>query len=163
MPKIHFFCAGGTIDKVYFDAKSDYQIGQPAVEKMLKELPIFFDYDITSVLKKDSLDMTQDDRRELYKAVEACREDLVVMTHGTDTMPETAIVLSEISNKTIVLTGAMAPAIFKETDALFNLGCAIAAVQTLKAGVFIAMNGEIFDALNVRKDREKGGFTTLNG
>ena len=139
------------------------QIGEPAVIKMLDEMPVHFDYQVTSLLKKDSLEMNDDDRQLIVEAVDACSERLVVITHGTDTMPETAIVLSEISNKTIVLTGAMAPAIFKETDALFNLGCAIAAVQTLKAGVFIAMNGEIFDALNVRKDREKGGFTTLNG
>ena len=160
MSKIHFLCAGGTIDKIYFDAKSDYQIGEPAVIKMLNELPLFFDYQVTSVLKKDSLEMTQFDREELRRAVENCSESLIVITHGTDTMSETAKALAGIVDKTIVLTGAMSPAIFRETDAYFNVGCAIAGVQSLKPGVHIAMNGEIFDAMNVTKDRQQGRFVT---
>jgi len=162
MKEIHFLCAGGTIDKIYFDAKSDYQIGEPAVRKMLEEMPVFFDYQITSVLKKDSLDMDDTDREKIKHAVEKCQANLVVITHGTDTMPETARTLTGIKGKTIVLTGAMNPAIFRDTDALFNVGSAIAAVQSLKTGVYIAMNGEIFDGLNVKKDVEKGRFISLN-
>ena len=162
MAMIHFLCAGGTIDKIYFDAKSDYQIGQPAVDKMLQEMPVFFDYEITSVLKKDSLDMDQADRETIRQAVEQSTSNKIVITHGTDTMPETAQTLANIKGKTIVLTGAMNPAIFRDTDALFNVGCAIAAVQSLNEGVYIAMNGEIFDGLNVRKDVENGRFVALN-
>lgn len=161
MATILFLCAGGTIDKVYFDAKSDYQIGEPAVYKMLEEMPIFFDYEVTSVLKKDSLEMNDTDRQNIAKAVMQSNNELIVITHGTDTMPETAQALSGIKGKTIVLTGAMAPAIFRDTDALFNVGCAIAAVQSLQPGVYIAMNGEIFDGLNVRKDVENSRFVAL--
>lgn len=162
MKPIHFFCAGGTIDKIYFDAKSDYQIGEPAVIKMLDEMPVHFDYQVTSLLKKDSLEMNDDDRQLIVEAVNASSERLLVITHGTDTMPETARALSGVSDKTIVLTGAMAPAIFRDTDALFNVGCALSAVQTLQEGVYIAMNGEVFDALNVRKDVENERFVPLD-
>ena len=158
MKKIHFFCAGGTIDKIYFDAKSDYQIGEPAVSKMLDEMPVHFDFEITSLLRKDSLEMDETDRALIYQAVKAASEEYIVITHGTDTMPLTAQVLADIKNKTIVLTGAMAPAIFRDTDALFNVGCALTAVQTLPKGVYIAMNGQVFDALNVRKDVERERF-----
>ena len=160
--KIHFLCAGGTIDKIYFDAKSDYQIGDPAVAQMLDEMPIHFDYQISSVMRKDSLDMDDEDRQAILEAVTKCEQQRIIITHGTDTMPDTARVLAKVPGKTIVLTGAMAPAIFRDTDALFNLGCAISAVQTLNEGVYIAMNGEIFDALNVRKDVENERFVRLN-
>ena len=160
--KIHFLCAGGTIDKIYFDAKSDYQIGEPAVAQMLDAMPIHFDYQISSVMRKDSLDMDDEDRQAILEAVTNCKQQRIIITHGTDTMPNTARVLSKVTGKTIVLTGAMAPAIFRDTDALFNLGCAISAVQTLDEGVYIAMNGEIFDALNVRKDVENERFVRLN-
>jgi len=131
MKKVHIFCAGGTIDKIYFDAKSDYQIGEPAVIKMLE-------------------------------AVKACEQELIIITHGTDTMPETARSLAGVTNKTIVLTGAMAPAIFRDTDALFNVGCALAAVQSAEQGVYIAMNGELFDGLNVRKDVANERFVAID-
>jgi len=162
MKLIHFLCAGGTIDKIYFDAKSDYQIGEPAVEQMLNEMPVHFDYLISSILRKDSLEMDDGDRQTVLEAVTNCEQKRIIITHGTDTMPNTARALAGVTGKTIVLTGAMAPAIFRDTDALFNLGCAIAAVQTLGEGVYIAMNGEIFDGLNVRKDLENERFVRLN-
>ena len=162
MKLIHFLCAGGTIDKIYFDAKSDYQIGEPAVAQMLDEMPIHFDYLISSVLRKDSLEMDEADRQTMLDAVQNCKQKRIIITHGTDTMTNTARALAGVTGKTIVLTGAMSPAIFRDTDALFNLGCAIAAVQTLGEGVYIAMNGEIFDGLNVRKDLDNQRFVRLN-
>ena len=162
MKLIHFLCAGGTIDKIYFDAKSDYQIGEPAVEQMLNEMPVHFDYLVSSVLKKDSLEMDDTDRQKILEAVKNCQQERIIITHGTDTMTNTARVLAQVTGKIIVLTGAMAPAIFRDTDALFNVGCAISAVQVLEEGVYIAMNGEIFDALNVCKDVDNERFVRLN-
>jgi len=161
MNKVHFFCAGGTIDKIYFDAKSDYQIGDPAVTKMLEEMPVHFEYQVTSLLRKDSLEMNDADRQLIYRTINGADDQCIIITHGTDTMPLTAQALSDIKGKTIVLTGAMAPAIFRDTDALFNVGCALSAVQTLPEGVYIVMNGQVFDALNVRKDVENERFIAL--
>ena len=161
MKKVHIFCAGGTIDKIYFDAKSDYQIGEPAVIKMLEEMPVHFDYQVTSLLKKDSLEMDGADRELIVQAVKACEQELIIITHGTDTMPETARALAGVTDKTIVLTGAMAPAIFRDTDALFNVGCALAAVQSAEQGIYIAMNGELFDGLNVCKDVANERFVAI--
>ena len=161
MNKIHFFCAGGTIDKIYFDAKSDYQIGEPAVIKMLDEMPVHFDFQVTSLLKKDSLEMDDADREVIRKAVLECDQEYIVITHGTDTMPETARALNGIEDKVIVLTGALAPAIFRDTDALFNVGCALTAVQASEPGVYIAMNGILFDGMNVRKDVENERFEKI--
>lgn len=161
MKRIHFFCAGGTIDKVYFDAKSEYQIGEPAVIKILAEMPVYFDYQVSSVLKKDSLNMDEADRTKIYDVIESCDDENIVITHGTDTMPETARKLASIKHKTIVLTGAMSPAIFRDTDALFNVGGAITATQSLEHGVYIAMNGQVFDALNVQKNVEQGRFIRI--
>ena len=161
MNKIHFFCAGGTIDKIYFDAKSDYQIGEPAVIKMLDEMPVHFDFQVTSLLKKDSLEMDDADREIIRKAVLECDQECIVITHGTDTMPETARALNGIEDKVIVLTGALAPAIFRDTDALFNVGCALTAVQASEPGVYIAMNGILFDGMNVRKDVENERFEKI--
>ena len=152
--KIKFFALGGTIDKIYFDAMSKYQVGQPRIREILDEARVVFEYEIKSLLQKDSLDMTNEDRNMVFEAVknETCSH--IVITHGTDTMIETAMVLKEIKNKVIVFTGAMEPASFKSSDASFNLGCAVAAVQTLSPGVYIAMNGNIFDPENARKNRE---------
>lgn len=156
--KIKFFTLGGTIDKVYFDAMSRYEIGPPSIQEILKDARINFDYEVESLLKKDSLDMTDQDREIILKSVEADRHDRIVITHGTDTMVETGMALKPIKNKTIVLTGAMEPAGFKSSDATFNLGCAIAAVQTLSPGVYIAISGRIFDPENTQKNRERKQF-----
>ena len=156
--KIKIFSVGGTIDKVYFDALSRYQVGFPSVRDILDGLPIAFDYEIESLLRKDSLDMDETDRllvRE-HVAAEPCPK--IIITHGTDTMIETGQTLSGISGKCIVLTGAMEPANFKSSDAVFNVGVAIGAVSSLPDGVYIAMNGRIFDPFKCRKNRELGLF-----
>lgn len=160
--KIHVFCVGGTIDKIYFDAKSEYEVGAPAIAKMLSQIAVNLDIEVTSLMAKDSLEMTDIDREAIAKAVAACEADKIIITHGTDTMPDTARSLADLSNKAIVLTGALAPAIFKDSDAMFNVGGALAAVQALDNGVYIVMNGEVFDAMNVRKDVENNCFMRLN-
>lgn len=162
MFKIKIFSVGGTIDKVYFDAKSKYEVGLPNISKVLSELTLNFEYSVTSLIQKDSLEMDDKDRELLFKHVSAAEEELIIITHGTDTMVETAKRLHEIKNKTIVLTGALEPALFKTSDAVFNIGCAVAAVQTLPRNVYIAMNGQIFDFDNVRKNVERGKFTVLS-
>ncbi len=156
--KIKFLAAGGTIDKIYFDRESEYQIGEPAVCEVLKEANATFDFEVASVLRKDSLDMTDEDRRSIRDHVLSCPELRIVVTHGTDTMIETARVLCGIKGKTIVLTGAMQPAKFRFTDAVFNIGCAVIAVQTLPEGVHIVMNGKIFDPRTTKKNRAANRF-----
>ncbi|MFM7057422.1 MAG: asparaginase domain-containing protein [Planctomycetota bacterium] len=157
--RLCFITAGGTIDKVYFDRLSEYQIGAPGVERILQDLVVSFEYRIESVLRKDSLDMTDADRLLLLDAVRRAPEQLIVITHGTDTMIETARLLLQVPGKRIVLTGAMQPANFRNSDAVFNVGMAIGAVQALQTdGVWLAMSGRLFDPRNVRKDRHRSVF-----
>jgi L-asparaginase len=159
--KIKFYAAGGTIDKVYFDKKSTYEVGEPLLEEILRDSNITFDYEIERVIGKDSLDMTEEDRRSLLERISADHNRFIVVTHGTDTMIESAKKLRVIENKTIVLTGSMEPARFRSSDAVFNIGCAIAAVQALKPGVYIAMNGRIFDPEKARKNIDLNRFEEI--
>ena len=161
--KIKIFTVGGTIDKVYFDRKSKYEVGKPKVGEILKEAKVNFEYEIESIMHKDSLDMTAEDRDRVFKAVQSDSHRHVVLTHGTDTMIQTGLKLKTILDKVIVLTGAMAPAVFKSSDAAFNVGSAIAAVQVMAPGVYIAMNGRIFDPEKVRKNMDKNWFEDLEG
>ncbi|MBN2386270.1 MAG: asparaginase [Anaerolineales bacterium] len=156
--KIKIFSVGGTIDKVYFDSLSEYQVGLPTVREILDGLPIAFEYEIESLLRKDSLEMDTADRQRIREAVEreTCRR--ILITHGTDTMVETGKVLSDIPGKCIVLTGAMEPAHFKSSDAVFNVGVAVGALASLPDGVYLAMNGRIFDPHRCRKNRERHLF-----
>ena len=156
--KIKFFAVGGTIDKVYFDALSRYEVGDSNINDILQNARVNFDYEIASLLKKDSLDMTEQDRLIVLKAVHDELNDKIIITHGTDTMIETAEALISIKDKVIVLTGAMEPAKFKTSDAVFNLGSAVAAVQVLPVGIYLAISGRIFTPDNVRKNRAKKQF-----
>ena len=150
---------GGTIDKAYFDALSEYQIVESGIPALLKEARVALPYRIEEVCRKDSLDLNDADRADIAHRAAQAPETRIVITHGTDTMTETAAVLAaQVPGKTIVLTGALSPARFAETDAPFNLGMAFAAAQTCAPGVWIAMSGEVFDGLRVRKDREAGRF-----
>ncbi len=149
---------GGTIDKVYFDARSEFEVGRSLVGELLREAHVHAAYEIVEALRKDSLDLTDADRAAIRTAVADAPNNRVVVTHGTDTMTETAEALRDLSGKTIVLTGALAPARFANTDAAFNIGMAFAAAQTLPPGVYIAMNGQVFDAAKVRKDRATNRF-----
>jgi len=159
--KIVFITTGGTIDKIYFDAKSGYEVGDPQVIDILSEANVIFEYDVHNLFRKDSLDLTDDDRLAIREEVKNEDCDRIIVTHGTDTMVETARALLGCAGKTIVLTGSLAPARFKISDAGLNLGMAIAAVQTLPNGVYITMNGTVFEASNVRKNREANRFERL--
>ena len=156
--RIRFITVGGTIDKVYFDSLSTYQVGAPGIERILEELPVTFDYAIESVMRKDSLDMTANDRHLILEVARKAPEEKIIITHGTDTMIETAMLLKSLCNKCIVLTGAMQPANFRSSDAVFNVGVAVGAVLASPPGVYIAMSGQIFDPANTRKNRERGVF-----
>ncbi len=149
---------GGTIDKVYFDAKSEFAVGDSVVEDLLREAHVDRPHRLVEVMRKDSLEITAADRAEILAAVQACPERAVVITHGTDTMAQTAEALVGATDKTIVLTGALSPARFAKSDATFNVGMAFATVQTAAPGVYIVMNGQVFAAGEVRKDTARNAF-----
>jgi L-asparaginase len=155
---VKIYAVGGTIDKVYFDQKSEYQVGDPGITQILREANITVGYEWESIMRKDSLDLTDDDRRIIAEKISSDNNRHILVTHGTDTMIETAKVLQQIPGKIIVLTGAMSPARFRESDATFNIGFAMAAVQLLPPGVYIAMNGRIFNPDRARKNRERNCF-----
>jgi L-asparaginase len=155
---ISIFTAGGTIDKIYFDANSEFQVGKPQIGELLEEANVCFAYSIESLLRKDSLEMTDADRQLIRAAVEADPNDHVLITHGTDTMTETARWLVGVQGKTVVLTGSMQPASLRNSDAIFNIGYAIAALQHLAEGVYIAINGQVFDPQHVHKNLEQQRF-----
>jgi len=162
---IKIITTGGTIDKIYFDATSEYEIGEPTIPLIFKEVGVHVEYDLESLLRKDSLELTDADRNLIKEQCEQSSSDKILITHGTDTMCETAehlISAGGIEGKTIVLTGALAPARFRVTDAVFNLGLAMGAVQSLPAGVYIAMSGEVFTAGKVRKNRKAGKFEVID-
>ena len=152
---------GGTIDKVYFDTLSQYRVGEAVVVNILHAARVTYPYRVVELLRKDSLDITAAEREQLREQVQLLDSARIVITHGTDTMTETAQVLSTVANKTIVLTGALTPARFSESDAAFNLGMAFATAQTASFGVYIAMNGCVFRGNEVRKDRELARFVAI--
>ncbi|MGB9428286.1 MAG: asparaginase domain-containing protein [Gammaproteobacteria bacterium] len=158
MEKLRIFTTGGTIDKIYFDAKSEYEVGEPQIDDILREMNLQLPFGITSLMFKDSLDMNDADRALIRRAVAEAPESRILITHGTDTMTDTAAALTGISGKTVVLTGALNPARFRGSDAIFNIGGAVVAVQCLPAGVYIVMNGRVFDGLKVRKNRSQNRF-----
>ncbi|MBS0483040.1 MAG: asparaginase [Proteobacteria bacterium] len=154
---------GGTIDKNYFDALSQYQIVDSGIPALLSEARVALPFRIVELMRKDSLEMTDADRALIASTAREAPETRIVLTHGTDTMTETArVIAAQVPGKTVVLTGALSPARFAETDAPFNLGMAFAAAQVAPAGVWIAMSGEVFDALKVKKDRAAGKFVALS-
>lgn len=155
---IQIFTTGGTIDKVYFDANSEFEIGESLVPELLAESNIHKGYQLQGLLRKDSLEMNDEDRLQVHEAVAACNSNRILITHGTDTMAETAQALAPLRDKTIVLTGAMQPARMRRSDSVFNIGFAWAALQLLPAGVYIAMNGEVFEAGAVRKNLKAQRF-----
>ena len=152
---------GGTIDKIYFDDKSDYQIGEPQISQILHAMHVAFEFEVSALMRKDSLHIEDKDRILIRDVVAASDDRHVLITHGTDSMVETASVLQDIPDKTIVLTGALNPARFRDSDAIFNIGCAVGAVQSLPPGVYIAMNGKIWDPARVRKNRSENRFESL--
>jgi L-asparaginase len=157
-PPIRAIATGGTIDKIYFDATSSYEIGDPTIGDLLREANVTFEFVVESVVRKDSLEINDADRALVRERVIASPERLILITHGTDTMTETAGALAGIPDKVIVFTGSMLPARFRQNDALFNVGCAVGGLQVLSPGVYIAMNGQLFPAGAVRKNRAQKRF-----
>ncbi|TKS54637.1 asparaginase [Luteimonas yindakuii] len=152
MQELLIVTTGGTIDKVYFDDKSDFQVGAPQIGRILEELGVAFRFSVIPILRKDSLHLTDDDRELIRATIAAQPARHVLITHGTDSMVDTARALASIGDRTIVLTGALNPARFRGSDAEFNIGTAVGAVQSLPPGVYIAMNGRIWDPAAVRKN-----------
>jgi L-asparaginase len=161
--KIKIISTGGTIDKVYFDAKSEFEVGSPQAGVLLGEANVSFEYEVVSLLRKDSLELTDADREQIRAAVADDPCERIVITHGTDTMVHTARLLQDrIDGKVVVLTGSMQPAGQRVTDAIFNVGFAVAAVQLLPEGVWIAMNGRIHDPAITRKNVAANRFERVH-
>jgi L-asparaginase len=158
MKKLLIITTGGTIDKIYFDDLSDYQIGDPQIGQILHDMQVGFTFEVNALMRKDSLHVTDEDRQVIHDAIAASDATHVLITHGTDSMVKTALVLDDIPDKTMVLTGALNPARFRDSDAIFNIGCAVGALQALPHGAWIAMNGCVWDPRNVRKNRDKNRF-----
>ena len=162
MQHLTIVTTGGTIDKIYFDDKSDYQVGEPQIGRILKELGVAFRFNVIPILRKDSLHIDAADRELMRATIAAQAAKHVLVTHGTDTMVDTAKVLAAVADKTIVLTGALNPAGFRGSDAEFNIGTAVGAVQSLPPGVYIAMNGRVWDPARVRKNVAANRFEALD-
>ena len=158
--KILFIQTGGTIDKDYPKPQMGYafEIGEPAVERILHKVNPNFDYSVIQLMKKDSLDITNEDRAEIREACLRADAEKIVITHGTDTMIQTAKELRNIRNKTIILTGATKPEKFTDSDASFNVGTAVGAVDVVDAGVYIAMNGRVLPWNKVKRNPKTGQF-----
>lgn len=159
---IRIFVTGGTFDKEYDELNGTLNFEDTHVQEMLRLGRCALDVSVRTLMMLDSLDMTAQDRSSIVEQCRACDETQIVVTHGTDTMVETATELAkEVPGKTIVLTGAMIPYAFGSSDGLFNLGSALSFVQVLPPGVYIAMNGKYFCWDNVRKNREVGMFEPI--
>ncbi len=159
---IRLFITGGTIDVEKIEEGDKYIFNKTYLPKMLEQGRCKVNIESQILFMKDSLYTTDEDREKILQSCKDCKDDKIIITHGTDTMSETAQILGkEIKNKTIILLGAMVPYNQKKSDALFNLGCAISAVQTLPNGVYITMNGKIFSWDNVRKNKKLGLFENI--
>jgi L-asparaginase len=159
---IRVFVTGGTFDKEYDELSGTLYFEDTHVPEMLRLGRCRVDVSVRTLMMIDSLDMTAEDRASIVEQCRRCDESRIVITHGTDTMVETARALAAgLSGRTVVLTGAMVPYAFGSSDGLFNLGSALSYVQALPAGVYIAMNGRCFAWDNVRKNRDAGIFEPL--
>lgn len=159
---IRILITGGTFDKEYNEITGELFFKDTHMLELLRLGRCKLDVEIRTLMMIDSLEMTDADRNLIAENCIKAAEDKIVITHGTDTMANTARVLAEkVKNKTIVLTGAMIPIKFGSSDGLFNLGSALAFVQTLPKGVYVAMNGRYFNWDNVRKNKQTGAFEEL--
>jgi len=159
--KLTFIQTGGTIDKDYPRTTKGYafEIAEPAVERILEKLNPAFEYEVIPALKKDSLDITEEDRLSILEICKGADSERIIITHGTDTMLETARVLSQLKDKTIIITGAMRPERFTNSDAPVTVGMAIGAVNVLGKGVYIAMHGRIISWDRCKRDMKTGQYT----
>jgi L-asparaginase len=160
---IRIFITGGTFDKEYNELDGQLFFKDSHLPEMLELGRNLVPVEVRTLMMVDSLEMTDDDRDLIAEHCRKSKEDKIIITHGTDTMADTAKLLAnKVKDKTIVITGAMIPYKFGSSDGLFNLGSAMAFVQTLPAGVYVAMNGRYFNAENVRKNKETGVFEELD-
>lgn len=160
---IRIFVTGGTFDKEYDELTGRLYFRDSHLPEMLKLGRCGLDVEVRTLMMIDSLEMTDADRSLIVEQCRSAPEQRIVVTHGTDTMVDTAVRLAdEIRDKTIVLTGAMVPYMFGSSDGLFNLGSALAFAQALPSGVYVAMNGRCYAAQRVRKNRSTGMFEELN-
>jgi L-asparaginase len=161
--KIKLIITGGTIDKSYNMKNGELHFVDSHIPSMLTEARCKADFELDKILLKDSLKMDDTDRQKILENVQNSEQSRIIITHGTDTIVQTAQLLAQqVEDKTVVLTGAMIPYVFNKSDSLFNLGTAFAAVQCLSAGIYITMNGKIFNADNVIKNLEEGIFETVS-
>ena len=159
---VRVFVTGGTFDKEYDELTGKLYFRNTHVPEMLRRGRCGLDVDVETLMMVDSLDMTDAQRAMIVRACQECEEDQILITHGTDTMVETArAIAADVEGKTVVLTGAMIPYAFGSSDGLFNLGSALSFAQSLRRGVYIAMNGRSFAWDDVRKNREAGVFERL--
>lgn len=158
--KIMFLQTGGTIDKDYPRKTKGYafEIDEPAVARILEKANPNFEFEVLTVLRKDSLEITEEDREKIFQACKDADGDRIIVTHGTDTMIETARKLSAIEDKTIILTGALLPERFSNSEAMFNIGAAVGALSAVQNGVYVAMNGRIYPWDRCRRDLDTGWF-----
>ncbi len=163
MSAVKFLITGGTIDKIYDEINGSLSFDETHIPAMLDQARCHVEISTETVMLKDSLDMDDANRSLITDECDSCDESKIIISHGTDTMVETAVVLAEkISGKTIVLFGAMIPFTINYSDSLFNLGCAVSAVQCLEEGIYISMNGKIFPWNDVRKNKTEGVFQAKN-
>jgi L-asparaginase len=159
--KLVFIQTGGTIDKDYPRTTKGwaFEFGEPASTRILEKLNPSFEYEVLTACQKDSLEITDDDRSELLNLIKGHHGNKFIITHGTDTMMETANFLADqISDKLIVITGAMRPERFSNSDAATNLGSAIATANLMEQGVYIAMHGIVKESSEIKRDLETGKY-----
>jgi len=158
--KLTFLQTGGTIDKDYPKITKGwaFEIAEPAVNRTLEKLNLPFEYEVFSVFKKDSQEITIEDRQSLFEYCQELKNDKIIITHGTDTMIATGLFLQNITNKLIIITGAMRPERFANSDADLHIGMAIGAANILEKGVFIAMNGLVIPINQAKRDLKTGQF-----
>lgn len=159
--KIVFVQTGGTIDKDYPHTTKGwaFEFGEPATNRILEKLSPSFDYRVVTAFQKDSLEITDEDRKSLAELIQNSEENKFIITHGTDTLIETASFLSQqVENKLIILTGAMRPERFTNSEAPINVGCAIAAANLLDKGVFVTMHGIVKAHSDIKRNLETGAF-----
>jgi L-asparaginase len=159
---IRILVTGGTFDKEYNEHTGQLYFKDTHLPEMLRRGRCRVDVTIRTIMMIDSLEMTDRDRELIVQNCRDAHEDRIVITHGTDTMTETAAAVARgVSGKTVVLTGAMIPWAFGSSDGLFNLGSALSFVQALPTGVYIAMNGKCFPWNRARKNRDRGEFEEI--
>lgn len=159
--KIVFVQTGGTIDKDYPHTTKGwaFEFGEPATNRILEKLNPSFDYEVLTAFQKDSLEITDEDRKSLAEMIQNRPESKFIITHGTDTLIETANFLNQhVANKLIILTGAMLPERFSNSEAPINIGCAIAAANLLDQGVYVTMHGIVKEQSAIKRNMETGAF-----